>query len=181
MTSRTLKQRADTVVVTYEGWQVWDGQYWPVQVGGRLVASVEFHQRSEVEPARLGDVPHIEHIDSNTYRACARVLSTSDEAVVLDLGFFRAVRWIRPGEDAGDFSEGAVVSLNLSLNLNAWPRSEWTNRAASQYGTKHSWHVERIVRVTPGVDDAIDIEAAETTTVESDLQNCLLYVRPNAG
>ena len=108
MTSPTLDQQAATVVLTYEGWQVWDGQYWPVQVGGKLVASVEFHQRSEVEPARLGDVPHIEHIDSNNYRVVAQVLAAT-EAVVLDLGFFRAVRWIRPGEDAGDFGEGAVA------------------------------------------------------------------------
>src|SRR5215216_1713909 len=90
------------VVLMYVGWLVWDNPFGPVRVGGNVVASVEFVQRSALGPAETGSPPHIEHLGENRYRATARVLDTTD-AVVLDLGALRALRWVRPGESPGDF------------------------------------------------------------------------------
>ncbi|WP_183093218.1 hypothetical protein [Nocardioides stalactiti] len=165
---------AGTVVLMYEGWQVWDGQYWPVRVGGELVASVEFVQRSTPTSVEPDSSPRVEHIEGNRYRAIARVLDATD-AVVLDLGALRALRWIRPGETAGDFSTGDLVSVDLSLSLNGWPTSSWTHRAAELHGTDHRWHVERIVYVTGNPGDAVDLEEASMTTVDADDEHCLLF------
>ncbi len=166
--------RTDTFVLMYPGWLVWDGPYWPVRVGGEFVASVEFVQRSRPETAASSHQLQVEHTDSNRYRATARVLDATD-AVVLDLGSLRALRWIRPGEDSGDFSTGDTVSLDLSLSLNGWAGSTWTKRAAEQFGTDHRWRVERIVRRTADRDDATDIDEAAMETVDSANQYCLLY------
>lgn len=166
--------RTDAVVLMYPGWLVWDGPYWPVRVGGEFVASVEFAQRSTPEAAGPDHKLQVEHTESNSYRATARVLDATD-AVVLDLGSLRALRWIRPGEDSGGFSTGDTVSFDLSLSLNGWAGSPWTKRAADQFGTDHRWRVDRIVRLTDGLDDATDIEEADMETVDSDEQYCLLY------
>lgn len=157
----------------YEGWQVWDGQYGPVRVGEDFVASVEFVQRSPLRAAEPGAEPHLAHVSANRYVATARVLDTTD-AVVLDLGSIRALRWVRPGESAGDFTVGTTVALELSLNLNAWDDTPWTNRAAELYGTDHTWHVHRIVRRTTEQDDAEDIVEASMEAVDSARQYCLL-------
>ena len=162
------------VVLMYDGWQVWDGEYGPVQVGGEFVASIESVQRSAPEPVEQDAQLLIEHTDANWCRATARVLDT-DGAVVLDLGSFKALRWVRPGESPGDFTTGDTVSLDLSLNLNAWQGSPWTNRATDLYGTDHRWHVERIVRITQGLDDAVEISEAAMETVDSAHQYCLLH------
>lgn len=108
-----------SVTLMYEGWQVWDGVYGPVRVGEEFTASVEFVQRSPLSTVELAAEPHVEPLIANRYLATARVLDTAD-AVVLDLGSLRALRWVRPGESAGDFVAGTTVSLELSLNLNAW-------------------------------------------------------------
>jgi hypothetical protein len=171
--SEQARGRSPVVTLMYEGWQVWDGHYWPVRVGGDVVASIEFVQRSAPHPVEPGAPLHLEHIDSFRYLATARVLDTTD-AVVLDLGSFRALRWVRPGEGPGDFETGAAVSLELNLGLNGWPDSPWTNRAADRYGTEHHWHVERILRVTTGRDDATEIDEAAMETVDSVNQYCLL-------
>jgi hypothetical protein len=164
---------AAPVILMYVGWLVWDGQFSPVRVGGDMVASVEFVQRSALGAVEAGSAPEIEHLGENRYVAIAKVLDTTD-AVVLDLGALRAVRWVRPGETPGDFQAGTTVSLELSLNLNAWQGDPWTNRAAALYGTDHRWLVQRIVRKTVDRDDAQEIEVADTETVESSGQYCLL-------
>ena len=174
MNTNDTNARTDTVVLMYPGWQVWDGQYWPVRVGGEFVASVEFVQRSTPEDAGPGSKLQVEHTGSNWYRATAQVLDATD-AVVLDLGSVRALRWIRPGEDSGDFAEGDTVSLDLSLSLNGWPDSAWTRRAAEQFGTDLRWRVERIVRLTDDLDDPTDIDEAAMETVDAGNQYCLLY------
>jgi hypothetical protein len=167
------KEPAAPVTLMYEGWQVWDNQYGPVRVGEDFTASVEFVQRSPLRTAETGAEPQIEHVVANRYVATARVLDTID-AVVLDLGSLRALRWVRPGESAGDFTIGTTVSLDLSLSLNGWDDTPWTNRAAELYGTNHTWHVRRIVRRTIDQDDAEDIAEASTETVDSAHQYCLL-------
>ena len=162
------------VVLMYEGWQVWDGEFGRVYVAGEFGASVEFVQRSALEGAEPGATLQIQRTHSNWYRATARMLDTTD-AVVLDLGPFRALRWVRPGESPGDFTTGDTVSLDLSLNLNAWQGSPWTNRAADLYGSDHRWRVERIVRTTQGLDDAVEIDEAAMETVDGTYQYCLLH------
>lgn len=173
MVCEMSKKPAAPVTLMYEGWQVWDGQYWPVRVGEDFVASVEFVQRSPLRTAATGAEPQVEHVVANRYVATARVLDTID-AVVLDLGSLRALRWVRPGESAGDFTVGATVAFELSLNLNGWDDTPWTNRAAELYGTNHKWHVHRIVRRTIDQDDAEDIAEASIEAVDSATQYCLL-------
>lgn len=162
-----------SVTLMYEGWQAWDGVYGPVRVGEEFTASVEFVQRSPLSTVELAAEPHVEPLIANRYLATARVLDTAD-AVVLDLGSLRALRWVRPGESAGDFVAGTTVSLELSLNLNAWDDTPWTNKAGELYGTNHGWHVRRIVRRTIDSDDAVDIAEASIETVDSARQYCLL-------
>jgi hypothetical protein len=161
------------VTLMYDGWQVWDGVFGPVRVGGDVVASVEFVQRSALTTVETGSRPHIEHLTENRYLATALVLDTSD-AVVLDLGALRALRWVRPGETPGDFETGTTAALEITLSLNGWTDTPWTNRAAKLYGTDHRWRVDRIVRKTIGVEGAQDIEEAAIETVDSAHQFCLL-------
>lgn len=164
---------SSTITLMYSGWQVWDGAYGPVRVGENFVASVEFVQRSPLRHVDAGAKPQIERVVDNRYRAIVHVLDTTD-AVVVDLGLLRALRWVRPGETPGDFSPGTVAALDLSLNLNAWDETPWTNRANQLYGTNHKWHVQRIVRRTIDQDDDEEIAEAVTETVDSALQYCLL-------
>lgn len=174
MMSEQVAARPADVTLMYEGWQVWDGHYGPVRVGGHFVASVEFVQRSALRDVQAGSPLQIEHTGANHYRVTAEVLDTTG-AVVLDVGSFRALRWVRPGETPGDFETGATVALGMSLNLNGWPDSSWTNRAAERYGIEHRWNVARILRVTEGRDDdAAEINEASMETVESSNQYCLL-------
>lgn len=168
-----LKTLPGTATLLYDGWQVWDGHYWPVRAGGDLVASIEFAQRSVARPVEPTTELGIEQIDGCRYRATAKVLDTVD-AVVLDLGAFRVLRWVRPGEGPGDFVAGDTVSLDLNLALNGWPDSPWTNRAAELYGTEHRWHIIRILRFTQGSSDVTEITEAAMETVESSGQYCLL-------
>lgn len=169
-----MSERPSThLTLMYEGWQVWDGQYGPVQVGEDFSASVEFVQRSPMRSVAIGTEPQVKHIVENRYLATARVLETSD-AVVLDLGSLRALRWVRPGESAGDFAAGTTVALELSLSLNGWDDAPWTNRAAALYGTNHRWRVHHIVRRTIDIDDAEEIAEAAIETVDSATQYCLL-------
>lgn len=161
------------VTLMYEGWQVWDGTYGPVRVGESFAASVEFVQRSPLGTVKPGAEPHIEPLVANRYHATARVLDTTD-AVVLDLGALRAMRWVRPGESAGDFIAGTTVSLELGLNLNAWDDAPWTNRAGELYETNHVWHVRRIVLRTIDSDDSAEIAEASMETVDSARQYCLV-------
>ena len=164
---------ATPVTLMYEGWQVWDGQYGPVRVGEDFVASVEFVQRSPLRTVETGAEPQVEHVVANRYVATARVLDTID-AVVLDLGSLRALRWVRPGESAGEFTVGTTVEIELSLSLNGWDDTPWTNSAAELYGTNHRWHVQRIVRRTIDIDHAEEIAEASIETVDSATQYCLL-------
>ena len=173
MTSEQVAARPAGIILMYDGWQVWDGQYGTVRVGGDLVASVEFVQRSDPRPVQNGSRLQVEHTRANGYLVTAEVLDTTG-AVVLDLGSFRALRWVRPGEGPGDFIPGTTVALELSLSLNGWPDSPWTNRAAEQYGTNHRWHVERILRLSTGREDATEIDEASMETVDSSAQYCLL-------
>ncbi len=172
MTKRA-SPRAAAVTLMYDGWQVWDGHYWPVRVGGDVVASIEFVQRSDAHAVEPDTPLGMEHVDAFRYRATARVLDTMD-AVILDLGSFRALRWIRPDEGPGDFEQGATVSLDLNLGLNGWPGSSWTIRAAELYGIERRWHIERILRHTQGSDEVTEIDEAAMQTVDSSTQYCLL-------
>lgn len=169
----TSDQPAKTVTLLYDGWQVWDGQLGPVRMGADVVASVEFVQRSALRPVASGTPPGLEHLGDARYLATAEVLDTVG-AVVLDLGVLRAVRWVRPGEDPGDFTAGTTVSLELGLSLTGWPDAPWTNRAAELHGTEHRWRVHRVVRRTAGADDDTDIDEADVESVESSGQYCLL-------
>lgn len=182
MTSEQVPTQSTGVTLMYSGWQVWDGQYGqtlddphyrPVRADGEMVASVEFVQRSAPRTVQSGSPLQVEHTGANWYLATAEVLDTTD-AVVLDLGAFRVLRWVRPGEGPGDFVPGTTVALELSLNLNGWPESPWTKRAAELYGTDHRWQVERIVRITTDHDDATEIDEASMETVDGVTQYCLL-------
>lgn len=164
---------ATPVTLLYDGWQVWDGQFGRVRVGGDLVASIEFVQRSGLTVVDASSPPRLEQLGENRYRATAHVLDTAG-AVVLDLGALKALRWVRPGESPGDFETGATASLDLSLSINGWPDTPWTNRAAELYGTDHRWHVQRIARMTIDGAEAVEIDAADTDTVDSSSQYCLL-------
>ncbi|TYL51503.1 hypothetical protein FXB39_09805 [Nocardioides sp. BGMRC 2183] len=158
----------------YEEWMVWGLEYGPVRVGGDFVASVEFVQRSALRPAAPGAQPHLEHISESRYLATARVLDTAG-AVVLDLGTFRALRWVRPGETAGDFETGMMATFEVVLALNAWADTPETNRAAQLYGTDHRWRVHRIVLKTIDTGEEQELEEADIDTVDSDDQKyCLL-------
>lgn len=161
------------VILMYEGWQVWDNPFGVVRVGGDVVASVEFVQRSALAMIDTDAEPQIEQIDTNRYLATAKVLDTTD-AVVLDLGALRALRWVRPGESPGDFRSGSTVALELSLSLNGWPDTPWTNRAAELYGSDHTWRVQRILRLTIDGDNATEIDEASIEAVDSAAQYCLL-------
>lgn len=165
---------AESVVLMYVGWLVWDGAYGPVRVGGDFVASVEFVQRSSLLPVAPGAQPHLEHISESRYLATARVLDT-EGAVVLDLGALRALRWVRPGETPGDFEPGMMATFEVLLALNAWDNTPETNRAAELYGTDHRWRVHRIVLKAVGSDGELELDSADTDTVDSDDQKyCLL-------
>ena len=170
---KRISSRAPRVTLVYDGWQVWDGQYGPVRVGGDFRASLEFVQRSALRPAGPAAQLRLEHTDTNWYRASAKVLDSRD-AVVLDFGSVRALRWVRPGESPGDFATGATVSLELSLSLNGWEGSPWTTRAAQQHGTDHLWHVERILRKSKRTDESTEIDEAAMETVDSAYEYCLL-------
>jgi hypothetical protein len=61
----------------------------------------------------------------------------------------------------------------LSLDLNPWPDSPWTTRAADLYGTNHIWSIDRIVRFTTTSGETIELEEANMDTVESFGQYCL--------
>lgn len=117
--------RTDPVVLAYPGWQVWDGHYWPVRVGGELVASVEFVQRSRPEAAEPGAEPRIEPTGENNYRATARVLDAAG-AVVLDLGSLRALRWI-PDIEAAEIGTVGAGNEYCLLYCSSTP-SEQTHR-----------------------------------------------------
>lgn len=168
-----VSEGASVVTVMYDGWLVWDGTYGTVAVGGELAASIEFVQGST--PRVLApDAPlGLEHLGGNRYHVVANVLDAT-EAVVMDLGPFRVLRWVRPDETAGEFTKGARVALEVSLNLNGWPDSAWTTRADELYHTQHRWQVHRIVRTTAGHDDSTDVEEASTENVDSARQYCEL-------
>lgn len=168
----------ERLTLMYSGWQVWDGQYLddshlPVRVGHTFDATLEFVQRSPLRlvdgNSRLG----VEHIEETWYQAVAKVLDTSD-AVVLDFGNFRALRWVRPGESPGDFRTGDVVTLKVSLGLNGWVDTPWTDRAAAAHGALHRWRVEHIARRTIGSNESTPILEASMATVESSEQYVLL-------
>lgn len=173
MPSKRSSTRPQAVTLMYPGWQVWDGEFGPVRVGEDFVASVEFVQRSPLHAVPRDREPQIEHLRDNWYQVVADVLDTSG-AVVLDLGAFRVLRWVRPGETQGDFQPGTRVAFELSLSLNGWPDSPWTNRAAELYGSEHRWHVARITRFAMDSDDATEIDEATLETVDSSGQYCLL-------
>ena len=90
---------------------MWSHDYGRVRVGGEFTSSVEFHQRSALDPVERGRDLGIEHLGDFRHRTTARVLDTADDVVVLDLGAFRLLRWVRPGGTAGDFEPGTTVSL----------------------------------------------------------------------
>lgn len=164
---------SEAVILIYSGWQVWDGQYGPVRVGDDFEAAVEFVQRTPPRPIVEDREPGILHVRANIYMVVADVLDTSG-AVVLDLGRFRALRWVRPGEGPGAFVVGTRVTFELSLNVNGWPESPWTSRAAELYGTDHRWRVHDIARLTIGSDRATEITEASMETVDSAEQYCLV-------
>lgn len=133
-----------TTTLMYEGWQVWDGTYGHVRTGADFVASVEFVVHSRVQVVEPGIQPSLRQIEDNQYLAVAKVLDTTD-AVVLDLGVLRALKWVRPGETADPFAPAITVAMKLSLSLNPWEDTPWTNRAAQLHSTNHRWRVHRIV------------------------------------
>lgn len=162
------------VTLLYEGWLAWDAPYGVPRVGGELIAAAEFVQRSAVRVVGPGASPGIEEqLGGHVYRVIAHVLDTTD-AVVLDLGACRAVRWVRPDEGPGEFRTGTTVSLELGLGVNPWDQTPWTSRAARLHGTDHRWLVRRILRVSAGKDDATEVDEAGMNTVESTGQYCLL-------
>jgi hypothetical protein len=173
MSNEHLAARPPTITLMYSGWQVWAGEHGPVRAGGELTASVEFVQRSRPRVAQSGRRPLLEHTRENWYQAVASVLDTTD-AVVLDLGAFRALRWVRPGEGTGDFQRETAVEFELSLNINPWTDSPWTNRAADLYGTNYRWSVDRILRFSTATGEAVELDEATMETVESSAQYCLL-------
>ena len=168
------EQPDGVVTLLFEGWHVWSNDYGRVRVGGEFTGSVEFHQRSALEAVEPGRALGIEHLGEIRYRATARVLDTTDDVVVLDLGAFRALRWVRPGETAGDFEAGTTVSLELLLGLDVWEGDPWVTRAAELHGSDHRWRVQSIVRRTKDSDDAVEIEEATIETVDGITQYCLL-------
>lgn len=172
--AHSLDSARSIVTLWYAGWQVWDGEFGEIRVGGDFAASVEFVPRSSLELAESNTDAQIRHLHSNWYRATAMVLDTSGEAVVLDLGAFRALKWIRPGEGSGGFHPATTVNLELSLNLSGWMDTPWTNRAAELYGSNHTWRVHRILRFSVGDDTGTEIDEAVIETVDSVDQHCLL-------
>lgn len=162
-----------TVTLLFEGWHVWSNDHGRVRVGGEFTSSVEFHPQSPLAVAEPGRRLGVEHLAECRYRVTARVLDATD-AVVLDLGAFRALRGVWPGKTAGDFRAGTTVSLELLLGLDVWEGSPWVARAAELYGSEHRWRVRRIVRRTQDRDDAVQIEEATIETVDSSGQYCLL-------
>lgn len=175
--SRALRDNPP-VTLMYAGWQVWDAPYGVIRVGETFSAAVEFVQRSTLREAGPDHRVGMRHVADNVYVATARVLHTT-EVVVLDLGSVRAIRWVRPGEGSGGFEPGGVVALELSLGLNAWDQSSWTEWASDHYGTNHEWLVERILRKDTNGNEAMEIAEASIKTVDSVGQYCLLDCQLN--
>lgn len=168
--------REPRVTVMYEGWQVWDGVYGPVAVGGVVTATVEFVLRSRPVPTAAGVHPSMRHLGANRYGVTATVRDVG-EAVVLDLGPLRVLSWVRPGEAPTGFEAGRAVAAEIGLGLNPWDDTPWTLRAVAEHGAAARLQVEGITRHGPGPDDVTDLSTATTDTVDSASQYCLLDCR----
>jgi len=160
------------ITVMYEGWLVWDGVYGPVELGAALPTTVEFLPRTPVVLSADRE-PTMRHLAKNRYQVTAKVLDATD-AVVLDLGPLRVLKWVRPGETAGDFTAGEMVTLEVALGLNPWDETPWTTRAISQHHAETRLRVERITLWGLEDDFVTELTEATTDTVDSATEYCLL-------
>ncbi len=98
----------------FEGWQVWDGVYYPVVVGQAFDATVEFSRGTAPVVVDSRKPPSMTHLGRSRYAVTATVLDATD-AVVLDLGPLRIIKWVRPGEAQTDYTTGDSVTLEVML------------------------------------------------------------------
>lgn len=164
------------VTIMFEGWQVWDGVYYPVVVGQGFTATVEFSPGTAPVVVDSSTSLSMTYLGESRYAVTARVLDATD-AVVLDLGPLRIMKWIRPGEAQTDYTTGDTVSLEVMLGLNAWDGSPWTNRAIVEHGAEVRLHVDRITLWGPGHESGTELTEATTDTVDSAHEHCLLDCR----
>lgn len=162
------------VQIYLPGWQLWDGDLFPIIEGGVITSSLEFKVPTTVRRVLNDAEISMRLIDGIQYAATAQVVQTR-EVLILDLGGINVLSWRRPGSELPEeFVVGAVIGCNLVLAFNAWSGAPWEAESHAKYEAIYEWRVDSIVRYDTGGQNPTVLGEASIDNVDSVAQDCIL-------